>query len=163
MGSVLFVCTANVCRSPMACAIFRRILEGEQDKAHWRVESAGTWAVDGLPASSGSQQVMKEWGMDISDHRSRAVDQELLALFDLILTMESGHKEALRAEFPDFSNRIFMLSEMIDQTFDVADPIGRPLSDYEKTAIEIERLISSGFNRIQELVKKDPLDNSPYE
>ena len=73
------------------------------------------------------------------------------------------HKEALRAEFPDFSNRIFMLSEMIDQTFDVADPIGRPLSDYEKTAIEIERLISSGFNRIQELVKKDPLDNSPYE
>jgi protein-tyrosine-phosphatase len=110
----------------MASAIFKRILENKQDLANWRVESAGTWAVEGQPASTGSQQVMKEWGMDINDHRSRMVDLEMLASFDLILTMESGHKEALRAEFMDFSERVYLLSEMIYQTHDVADPIGRP-------------------------------------
>lgn len=158
MKSILFVCTANVCRSPMASAIFKRILENKQDLANWRVESAGTWAVEGQPASTGSQQVMKEWGMDISDHRSRMVDLEMLASFDLILTMESGHKEALRAEFMDFSERVYLLSEMIYQTHDVADPMGRPYSEYEKTAQEIERLLSTGFERIQELVKKNPMD-----
>jgi protein-tyrosine phosphatase len=116
----------------MASAIFKRILENKHDLANWRVESAGTWAIDGQPASTGSQQVMKDRGMDISEHRSRGVDQEILALCDLILAMESGHKEALRAEFPEFSERVFMLSEMVYQTHDVADPIGRPYSEYEK-------------------------------
>lgn len=158
MGAVLFVCTANVCRSPMASAIFRKILENKRDLANWRVESAGTWAIDGQPASVGSQQVMKKRGLDISDHRSRGVGQELLTLFDLILTMESGHKEALRAEFPEFADQIFMLSEMVDQMYDVADPIGRPIDEYEKTAVEIERLLSTGFEKIQALVNKNPVN-----
>jgi len=159
MAAVLFVCTANVCRSPMASALFRRILEDKHEKADWRVESAGTWAVDDIPASLGSQQVMKERGIDISEHRSRRVDQEILTLFDLILTMESGHKEALRVEFPEFADRIFMLSEMVGQIYDVADPIGRPIDEYEKTALEIEMLLLTGFERIQELVNENPVDN----
>lgn len=154
MASILFVCTANICRSPMAEALFRAKLEKEGLLNHWQVSSAGTWAPGGHPAAELSQEVMAARGLDISAHGSKGVGGDYLSKFDLILTMESNHKEALRAEFPEHAERIYMLSEMVGQSYDIVDPIGRSKREYEATATEIARLIEDGFERIQRLVNR---------
>jgi protein-tyrosine phosphatase len=91
--------------------------------------------------------------MDLSSHTSRCINRALLEPFDLILTMEFGHKEVLQAEFPDLAHRIYMLSEMFDELIDVDDPIGKPLHAYEYTATLIEDWLACGFPRILELTK----------
>ena len=148
MPRILFVCTANICRSPMAAGIFSKIIEEKGESEQWNIESAGTWGLEGESASIGSQTVMNELGIDISNHRARRVDYDLLESFDLILTMESGHKEALRVEFPELSDRVFILSEMINVEEDITDPIGGPIEEYKVCADLIEHYILNGFPEI---------------
>ena len=97
MPSILFVCTANICRSPLVEALFRDMVSDEP--VEWKVESAGTWALTGEPVAQKSQQVLAERNLDASKHHARSVTLELLSSFNLILTMEKGHKEALQEEF----------------------------------------------------------------
>lgn len=151
MPGILFVCTANICRSPMAAGIFNQLVQERADGEVWRIESAGTWGFDGEEASFGSQTVMSEMGIYISDHRSRRVTFEILAAFDLILTMESGHKEALQVEFPEISDRVYMLSEMGNEIKDIPDPIGGPITEYETTAQLIKKYLMDGLEKIQGL------------
>lgn len=149
MHTVLFICTANVCRSPLAAALLReRVKSSAQD---WRIESAGTWALEGYPVVSKVEQVLNEKGITVAPHRSRKVTAELLQEFQLILTMEEGHKEALRFEFPEAADRIYMLSEMIDQRFSVPDPMGKPYREYQITAQELERMLEQGLDKISQL------------
>jgi protein-tyrosine-phosphatase len=156
MPAVLFVCTGNICRSPMAMALFRKKL-AEHGEQGWRVESAGTWAYEGQQASEGSVIAMSRRGLDLATHLSRRVDHEMLASFDLILTMERNHKEALRIEFPDLAERIMLLSEPAGGRADVRDPFGRNLQDYENTAMEIDHLLDRGYDQIVELARRTEL------
>jgi protein-tyrosine-phosphatase len=150
--SVLFICAANICRSPMAAALFReRLKEARLDWQEWRVASAGTWAVDGQMASMRSQMVMAQKGLDISQHRSRMVTSEMLQEYDLILTMEEGQKEALQTEFPSIAGRVFLLSEMMGIREPVEDPFGGSLQDYQEAAIRIDAMLEKGMPRIIEL------------
>jgi protein-tyrosine-phosphatase len=154
MPSVLFVCTANICRSPMASALFLALIKEKGEEKNWRVESAGTWAAEGLPAATGSQMALETRGLDARAHRSRRITEDILARFDLILTMEKGQKEALQFEFPDLASRIFLLSEMVNEKFDVDDPIGGPPAEYEETAEKISRILEKGFNKISRLASQ---------
>lgn len=150
---VLFICTANICRSPMAEAIFRsHVQKTRQDWQDWQVESAGTWALDGKPASKNSQLVMARRGLDITGHRSRTVDEALMAGTDLILTMEEGHKEALQVEFSFAANRVFLLTEMVGKLESVRDPYGGPIEEYEETAVLLEEIIQNGMPKVLSLV-----------
>ena len=149
MPSLLFVCTANICRSPMAMALFRTKILPEGD--HWRIESAGTWAQEDYPASLKAQEVVTKLGGELSDHRSQAINKELLDSFNLILTMEQGHKEALQAEFPGVRKKVYLLSEMAGPGRDIKDPYGSTLEDYEATAEEIATYLTEGLEKICEL------------
>lgn len=124
-----------------------------QDWQLWRVESAGTWANDGESISPNSQQVLARRGLDLRNHRSKTVSADLLDEFDLILTMEAGHKEAIRVEFPGIAQRVFLISEMINSSASVKDPYGGPLEAYEQTAVTLESIITKGFARILQLVQ----------
>ena len=153
MPSVLFVCTANICRSPMAVAIFRKILQHKGVMEEWRVESAGTWSLEGQPAAEISQEVVRTRGMDISDHRSRGISPQLIKSFDLILTMEKGQKEALEVEVPEYASKIYLLSEMANAYDEIDDPIGLSIIDFENTANQMESYLNRGFEKIFTLTK----------
>lgn len=163
MPSVLFVCTANICRSPMAMALFKQKVAQQPNAPDWRVESAGTWALGDEPAASRSQAVMREFGLNIASHRSRCVSLELLRPFNLILTMEQGHKEALRVEFPELSARIYLLSEMAGRSYDIFDPMGGTIEDFRDTARELDRLLADGLDRIIQLAQSNanPMSGAP--
>lgn len=152
--SIIMICTANMCRSPIAEALLSRKLQERFDTARWRVESAGTWTVEGRKAAAQVVEVMRRiYGIDLSEHRTRSVSRSLLQPFDLILVMESGHKEAIRVEFPEVAPRVYLLYEMVGQVRDVDDPIGGELTDFEDTVRELDGLITEGFEDIIQLVR----------
>jgi protein-tyrosine-phosphatase len=151
MIAVLMVCTANMCRSPMAEALFKKLVSERGEADQWHVESAGVAAVNGNHPTYYSEVVMQKMGMDISQHRSQPVSQELLENFDLVLTMEEGHKILLQDQYPNAAKRIYMLSEMAGNYHDIPDPIGGVLADYEEIALLILQTLSDGFSRIHQL------------
>lgn len=83
------------------------------------------------------------------------IDEESLAQADLVLCMETGHVEALKIEFPQFRDRIFTLSEMVDKPTNIADPYGGPLEDYQRMVAEVEALIDAGFGRMVALAEEN--------
>jgi len=136
----------------MAEALFRaRLQTTKQDWRSWRIESAGVWAESGQPASLEAQQTMQRRGLDISQHRSRHVTAQILEGFQLILTMEPGHKEGLQVEFPAIASHIYLLSEMNGEFVTIRDPYGSSVQDYEASANEIDRRLVSGMDRILRL------------
>ncbi len=155
MPNILLVCTGNLCRSPMAEVLLRRKLAREGlDKEGWTVESAGTWAQPGQPASGYAIQVMAERELDLSAHRSKPIDRPMMEKADLVLVMTRHHAEALRSEFPDLKDKVWLLSQMDgDRIYDVNDPYGGSLIEYQYCATELEELIEGGLERMRALLK----------
>lgn len=151
--SVLFVCTANRIRSIIAEALFRERVGASGADAEWRIGSAGTWAGTGLPAMPMAVQTLADRGIDVSNHSSLPVEQVPLDSYRLILVMEQGHKEALKWEFPEIADRVYLLSEMSSGAYDVNDPVAGTLHDHEETAKIIDRLLADGYGRICELAQ----------
>src|SRR5512143_818632 len=97
---ILFVCTGNVCRSPMAAALFnaRARRAGEDDR--YTAVSAGTWALENQPASGYAHNVMAQRGIKIASHRARTVTRADLVSADVVILMTASHRDAISAEFP---------------------------------------------------------------
>jgi protein-tyrosine phosphatase len=150
---VLMVCTANICRSPVAEALLRHRL-ASAGLADWQVSSAGTWAEDGRTASRYSALLMAEQGQDLHQHRSRMVTGMLLDEVELVLCMASGHAEALRTEFPAHAGKIHLLSEMSGRRYSINDPYGGSLDEYRQMVRDVSAAIEAGLSRIIELVEK---------
>lgn len=151
--AILFVCTGNLCRSPMAAGLLRARLQADGQGDEYQVLSAGTWTVDGKLASHYARLVMADRGIDISDHRTREISADLVDAADLILVMTRAHRESLVAEFPEAASRIYLLSEMIGKTYDIADPYASSLACYAYCADELETVIDRGYERILELAE----------
>lgn len=148
MPSLIFICTANQCRSPMAEVLFAAKVAAMDQGDEWIIGSAGTAAVEGMRATPFARRVMTGRGLNLESHRSRGVTASLLESVDLILTMTRNQREALCVEFPQFGDKIHLLSEVIDQTFDVEDPVGGSEEDYRACADEVGEIIEKGFPRI---------------
>lgn len=156
MSHILIICTANICRSPLAEGVLRDRLAKKGFK-EWVVSSAGTWAMQVRGASTNSVIVMEQAQIDISNHQSRMVDDDMLKAANLVICMESNHAEALRAEFPDQAHKIYMLTEMVGRRYNITDPYGGPLEEYQRMGRDVTELIDEGFDKIVALAQGDGL------
>ncbi len=149
MYNVLFVCTANICRTPMAEYQLAHLIDQERLSALISVSSCGTWAEKNIPAAKFSQQVCADHGLDISAHRSQPISSHLMNASDLVLCMAEQHKLDIRLVFPHFAEKIFTLKEFAATppiaSASISDPYGKRISEYEKTydiiGAEIQRML----------------------
>ncbi len=144
MKTILFICTGNVCRSPMAEGLFRRAVQGRGD---FRVLSAGLGAVNGQPPTPHSVTAMRELGIDISAQRSRQLTGELVRQADFIFGMTHGHVDTIGLMYPQAAEKTFLLREFDDSLEpyekDISDPIGSPYQIYTGCRDQIEQGIAS--------------------
>jgi protein-tyrosine phosphatase len=152
MPAILFVCTANQCRSPIAEALLKRRLARLPNVTEWRVESAGTWVVPDRPAHRQMRAAAHSQGVNLEQHRARSIDAlPDLPAFDLILTMEQGQKEAIQLEHPHLRTRVHLLSSLGGAPYDIPDPIGSVPQQYVDTLREIDRLLQTGWPKLLQL------------
>lgn len=132
---VIFVCTGNTCRSPMAEALLRR------KNGNHTVSSAGLSVLYPTPATENANKVMQEYGLDLSAHRSRQLTDKMVAEADLILTMTSGHQAVLRTIFPSAAEKTYTLASYAGQSFEIEDPFGGDVELYRECAASIAKCI----------------------
>ena len=150
MKSLLFVCTGNTCRSPMAEGIARLVLAG---KPGWKIASAGVGAINGQPASTHAVTAMRQIGGDISSHRSQMVTAQLVREADYIFALTHSHAEGILYYHPESAEKLFLLREFDDSVEsyekDIADPIGGPLPGYVETRNQIEQGVRTAIAFIE--------------
>jgi len=147
INNVLFVCTGNICRSPLAASLLERALK--ERGLGVTVTSAGTGAWDGAPASEGAYLVGLERGLDLSGHRARLLSRELVEQADLILTMARHHRA--RVDELGGEGRVHVLGEYAGREGDdveVSDPFGGDLEVYRDTCVELEALAAAVAERL---------------
>jgi protein-tyrosine phosphatase len=152
---VLFVCTGNTCRSPMAeCLLKQRLakrlqcLPSELEDRDVLVHSAGIQAMVGGRATPEAVQVMNDWGLDLSQHESQPLVDRLARFADVILTMTRSHLDAIVSQWPSVASRAFVLSS---DGSDLPDPIGGPIEHYRRCADHIDAQLAYWLPKIEEL------------
>ena len=145
---ILFVCTGNTCRSAIAEAVARKVIV-ERGLSDVDLQSAGTSAWDGAPASDGALLVGMERNLDLSQHRSQTLTRELVRDADLVLAMGPHHLE--RIEALGGEGKAYLLTDFASHgasSRPVNDPIGGELEVYRATADELEQEVRRVFDRI---------------
>lgn len=144
---VLFVCTGNTCRSPLAAALARQataqrlgIADGDVLAHGFAFASAGTSTIEGMPASDGSRVVGAEVGLDLTTHQSQPIDRQLALRANRIYCLGQSHRRALLAELPEVAEKVSLLRG--DQ-LDIADPYGGDLPRYRSARDEIRAAVGA--------------------
>jgi protein-tyrosine-phosphatase len=149
---VLFVCSGNTCRSPLAEALLRRELK-KRDVAGVSVSSAGISALPGQPAAEHSRRVARELGASLAGFKSSPLSPHKVAVADLILTMEARHLDTVLEKWPGARARAHVLSKFSGSgRGGIPDPVGKPLEAYRECGLALSDEVSRVMPKLRKLV-----------
>ena len=137
MKKLIFVCTGNTCRSPMAEGLLRALLP---EDFGWEISSAGVCAANGWPVSANAVKALREKEIDISSLTSETLTPDLIAEANLLITMTKGHRKAVLAAVSESEGKVFLLKsfEVAKYAADIGDPVGGNLDVYRQVRDEID-------------------------
>lgn len=155
MHTILFVCTGNRYRSPIAAEVFRKQLVQDGRDTQWIVTSAGTWTSSGRPPPPEAADLARSHGVTIDGHRTRLLTVNMLAESDLVIVMEEGHKESIQAEFPFAREKVYLLSQVMEGiTYDIPDP-ATALGEAHHIIRDLVAMIRAGYMKIYSIAEAD--------
>ena len=142
MKTVLFVCTGNTCRSPIAAALANNIFLKREIAAV--AISCGIFAVPGASASKNAMEVLKKgWGIDVLGHQASVTCDADLAKADIIITMTAGHKNHISLHHPEYIGKVHAVGELCPDKRDIDDPFGGDVDVYMQCAKQIESFLEN--------------------
>lgn len=148
--TVLFICTGNTCRSPLAkFYLEKRLKDAGRDDV--TVLSRGIMAMEGMGASPEVRKLLLDEGIDATSHISQRIGPEAIKRSDIILVMEKMHEEEIKRMMPQAAHKVFLLKEFAkihDDTLNILDPIGKPLEVYQ----DVFAVIKEAAERIVEVI-----------
>lgn len=131
---ITLVCTANICRSPMAEALLRHALDADPEPLlSLKITSAGISSFDGDPASGNALKAVKKVGLDITKHKSKTLNTNLVKKSFAIFCMTQSHRLVIDVEFGNIAKNVYLFKELMggNRGFDIPDPFGLNLPEYE--------------------------------
>lgn len=152
--NILLVCTGNTCRSAMAEGLLNKIISNNNTNEKFDVLSAGISVFSPTPASENAVLALKDMGIDISNHTSRQLTDDMINDADIILTMTKSHKQIIENVCDDIECEIHtLMGYAYGNETDVADPYGMNLDIYKKSAKEIYDALENAYPKLLKMVK----------
>lgn len=148
--TILFVCSGNTCRSPMAKALMDKIIkEDKKSPKLIKTLSCGTDAINGNLPSDEAVKTMHKYHIDLTKHRSLTLNKKLIKKADLVLTMEARHKDIVLSFDPTANDKTYLITEYIEQDKNgISDPLGKGLPAYHKTAQKLKHILEKVYQKL---------------